>query len=189
MRFPTNANVSLGNLFFVQLFFCQIFSFHPLFIIIFLNLADRYFNANKLYVSLHCVCSIHLLTCHLISCLRSRARQPQIYLNCVSQNVRKRRCRTCHWITMRLFECVCQTVHVMKPTDQLSDKTGDDQCAVAMHHRFLGTFIIMWQLIFPCGYLIIEIFLYIAHRTRRHCLRWFSFCAPFPFRNHSLRKS
>lgn len=102
------------------------------------------------------VCSIHLLTCHLISRLRSRARQHiihQIYIwiachktcaNDVAERVTE--------ITMRLFwmcmACMPNGSCDVKPTDQLSDKTGDDQCAVALHHRFLGTFIIMWQLDF-----------------------------------------
>lgn len=76
--------------FFLFSFFCHIFSFHPLFIIIFLNSADRYLNANKLYVSLHCVCSIHLLTCHLISRLRSRARQHIIHKYIFELRVTKR---------------------------------------------------------------------------------------------------
>lgn len=54
----------------------------------------------------------------------------------------------------------------VKPTDQLSDKTGDDQCAVALHHRFLGTFIIMWQLDFSMWiFNHRNFFSYIAHRT------------------------
>lgn len=129
---------------------------------------------------MHCVCSIHLLTCHLISRLRSRARQHvihQIYI--FELRVTKRAQTTLQNVSLKLqcvcFECVwhvCQTVHVMKPTDQLSDKTGDDQCAVALHHRFLGTFIIMWQLDFSMWiFNHRNFFVYRTSYNRRHCLR------------------